>query len=86
MRDVDAPDVGKSFKAKRTAQTIYGVFLSLAGLALLVWLPSEREMVRLAVGFLVILLGGMMVSEQIVKDWFGLFGKLLPFGQKGDSS
>ena len=85
MRQQDAPDVGNQYSKARFIQAVYGVILSMAGLALLVWLPSEKEYLRLTIGFLVVLLGGMMISPQVVKDWFSLFGSLFPFGgKKGD--
>jgi hypothetical protein len=84
MRREDAPDVGAQHQKQRLEQTLLGLILSLAGLALLIWLPSERESVRLGVGGLVILLGGMMVNKDIVTAWWGLFGRLIPWAKKGN--
>lgn len=83
MRQEDPLAVGDIHRRARKVESTYGVLLSLAGLALMVWLPTERESIRLVVGFLLILLGGMMISQDVVRDWFGLFGDLLPFGKKG---
>ena len=82
MRQEDAPDVGTIHRRHRTVQSLYGGFLSMAGLALIVWLPTDREALRLVIGFLLILLGGMMISQDVVREWFGMFGALLPFGKK----
>lgn len=81
MRTEDPIDVKKHFAKDRVVRSIYGGFISAFGCAMLVWLPAV-EWVRITVGFLLILLGGVMISAQAVKDWFEICGDLLPFGRK----
>ena len=82
MRQMDAPDVGELHKKQRLSKTIYGFLISIGGGVLMFYLPTETEMVRLVIGGLLILLGGMMVSKQTVTEWWGLFGGLVPWGKK----
>jgi hypothetical protein len=83
MREADSVDIRKQYARERTMRSVYGMFISAVGTALLIWLPA-REWLRVSVGFLIILLGGVMISPQAVKDWFSLFGDFLPFGRKAD--
>lgn len=52
--------------------------MSLIGFALMVWLPVDDDWLRLGTGWLVVLLGGMMVSPQVVRDWLALVAELVP--------
>jgi len=81
MRTEDSLDVRKHYARDRTIRSIYGGFMSAVGCAMLVWLPAG-EWVRITIGFLLILLGGVMINAQAVKDWFEVCGDLLPFGRK----
>lgn len=52
-------------------QSIYGILLSLGGLAVMVWLPAE-PWIRILSGWFMVLLGGVMVSPAAVKEWLGI--------------
>jgi hypothetical protein len=59
---------------------VYGFLITVVGFALLVWLPATDHL-RLLIGGAVVLLGGVMVNAQAVKEWVSI---VLPFiGKKG---
>ncbi len=82
VRQGDAPSTQDGYRQKRWVQSIFGGFIALAGIALLVWFPGT-ELVRIAVGGAVLLLGGMITDPNAVREWLSLVTEFVPLLRGG---
>lgn len=78
MRIDDGPTQRDEYAAKRSVKAIYGVVFALLGLVVMFWLPADQQWIRLGLGFVLVLLGGVMIDPSAVRFWIEVLKDLRP--------
>lgn len=81
MRATDGPTDGLEYVTRRAAKAAYGLVFALIGLVVMFWLPATQEWVRLGAGFVLILLGGVLIDSSAVVTWAKVVADLRPFAR-----